>query len=91
MEGNFFKDLYYKLRDKEMEDIFPLNRNYYDVKDVLKSCGIYLGALVILALFWIFLGGIFILGFVVKLVCVVVGAYALIGMVALALQFMKVN
>ncbi len=91
MEGNFFKDLIYKIKDLQMEDIFPLNRNYYDVKDVLKSVGIYVGAILVLALLWIFLGRIFILGVIVKIIGVVCGLYAIIGMVALLLEFMKVN
>ncbi|MBR1738887.1 MAG: hypothetical protein IJ737_01220 [Ruminococcus sp.] len=88
---NPLKKLWYKVRDLELEDVFPLNKGVYDIKDVLKRCGIYLGAIIVALLLGILLGPIFILGVIIWIIAGAVILYATVGLIILAFKFMQFN
>ncbi len=86
-----------KWRDKlaymEFSDLFPLNRkcDIRNVKSVLSFIVIYLIALVVCALLFVILGSIPYVGWLFIVIAVVVGIYAIVGMVHILAQFMKFN
>ena len=80
-----------KLNIHSFEDVFPLNAISYTTENVVKSVGIYIAALVVCALLIIVLGGIPVLGVIIKIITTIAALYAVVGMVALLLQFMKYN
>jgi hypothetical protein len=88
---NLFAKLTEFLSSLEAEDIFPLNRRASDTVNVLKIFGIYLAVLIVCAALWVFLGGIFILGVIVKIICILATLYSVVGMFVLALDFMRYN
>lgn len=86
-----FRDIIERLRDCEFCDFYPLNKKQYTLQNVLINSGIYIAAVLVCILLVGFLGGIFILGIIVKIISFVVGIYALIGLVVTLLNYMKYN
>ena len=86
-----------KWRDKlaymEFSDLFPQNKkcDVRDIRSVIFFIGIYLVALIFCALFFVVLGAIPFIWWLFRFIGVVVGIYALVGMVHILLQYMKYN
>lgn len=86
-----FADIKDKLSDLEFEDIFPLYARTSDVRGLLKTSGIYLAVIIAAILLVFLLGWVFILGVIIKIISFVAAAYALVGLAAELLNFMKYN
>lgn len=80
-----------RLSDFEFVDFFPLNQKSKTTKNVLICTGIYLAAALVAGILIFLLGGIFILGAIVKFVGVIVAIYSIVGMVNALLNYMKYN
>lgn len=89
----FFKDLWDKVSIMERDDFFPVNKkaDYYDIKSVLTYSGIYVGGLVVCAMFFVLLGGIPFIGWLFQVIAVIVGLYGVLGLSFLVFEFMKNN
>lgn len=87
------KDLLQKLidyfEDKEFVDFFPINDTFNDTKNLLIITGKYLVAIIVGIVLWALLGGIFILGVIIKILASVVIIYSIVGMVGALLNYMK--
>ena len=86
-----FKQLIEKIKDLEFDDIFPLHRRDRDVRNLLINVGIYMGLIVAAAMLLVFLGDITVLGVILKIICIPAIIYALVGMFADLLRFLKYN
>lgn len=85
---NKIKDFFYNLRDRiavmDRYDYFPLNKKFstFEIKNVAKLIGIYLGAILVALLFFIMLGTIPFVGILFRIIGVVCGVYSLFGIFA---------
>ena len=91
MKDMNFRDILDKIRDLEFDDIFPLHRKDSEVRNLLINVGIYLGAIIFMILLLVLLSHIKVLGVILWIIAIPVMAYALVGMVADLLKFMKYN
>ena len=80
-----------KFRDLEFYDLFPMNNKPCTAQNLLKISGIYFAALLLCLAVLMLLGGIFILGIIVKIIFVPIIVYALVGMIEFAVRFMRLN
>lgn len=80
-----------KNRDLEFNDVFPLNDCMFTPQNAAKVLGIYVGIIILCILINVLLGGIFILGVILKIITGIAIAYSVIGIVAFMLVFMKYN
>lgn len=82
-----------KLAYMEFSDLFPQNRkcDIRDVRSVLFFVGIYLAGLIFCALFFVVLGAIPWVGWLFRMIGVLVGIYAIVGMMHILAQYMKFN
>lgn len=89
----FFADLWDKVSMMERDDFFPVNKkaDYFDVKSILTYAGIYVAVLIVCAMLFVLLGGIPFIGWLFKFIAIVVGIYAMVGMMLLVFEFMKNN
>jgi hypothetical protein len=80
-----------KLSNLEFDDVFPLNNKACTMENMLKAVGLYLVAQILATMLLILLGHIFILGIIVKIICIPVLVYCAVGLVAWLLRYMKLN